>query len=131
MNRISYYLKNMKEKCGNVLVIDDDPAIRQTMQDVLGIHGYKVVTASDGQEGIEVLSSMKEPPCIILLDLMMPGVNGWGFLDFQRSSPEFSSVPVVICSAYEASARSIGTSPVLIKPVKLDALVNAIKAFCA
>lgn len=131
MHQTSYYVGFMNEKCGNILVIDDDPAIRQSMQDVLGIHGYKVVTASDGKDGISKLSAMKEKPCMILLDLMMPGVIGWGFLDFQKSSPEFASVPVVICSAYEASARSIGTSPVLIKPVKLDALVSAIKAFCA
>lgn len=122
----------MKEDCKNVLVIDDDPAIRQTMKDVLEIHGYKVHTAKDGMEGIKSLTSMASLPCLILLDLMMPGMNGWGFLDFQRTNPEFASVPVVICSAYENSAKSVSAgSPILIKPVQLKTLINAVKAFCA
>lgn len=121
----------MKNDCKNVLVIDDDPAICQTMKDVLEIQGYEVVTASDGVEGIKALKSMSGLPCMILLDLMMPGMNGWGFLDFQKANPTYSKVPVIICSAYEASAKSIGTSPVLIKPVQLNSLMGAVKAFCA
>lgn len=121
----------MNVECKKVLVIDDDPAIRQTIQDVLEIQGYEVATASDGEEGIKILESMNSSPCMILLDLMMPGMNGWGFLDYQRSHPDFSSVPVIICSAYEASARSISDKPVLIKPVKYESLVGAVKAFCA
>ena len=121
----------MENTCKNVLVIDDDSAIRQTIQDVLEIHGYNVVTATDGLDGIKKLTTMKFTPCLILLDLMMPGMNGWGFLDYQRNDPNFSRVPVVVCSAYEASAKSIGTSPVLVKPVQLDSLVGAVKAFCA
>ena len=121
----------MNQECKNILVIDDDQAIRQTMTDVLEIFGYKVFTASDGQEGISSLHLMKAPPCVILLDLMMPGMNGWGFLDFQRTHPVFSNVPIVVCSAYEASAKSVGTEAILTKPVQLDKLVGAIKAFCA
>lgn len=117
--------------CKNILVIDDDPAICQTMKDVLEIHGYHVVTAKDGKDGIKALTSMASLPCIVLLDLMMPGMNGWGFLDYHKSKPEYASVPVIICSAYEASAKSIGTSPVLIKPVQLSSLLGAVKAFCA
>lgn len=122
----------LKQKCKNILVIDDDLAILQTMQDVLEIYGYKVFTAKDGIEGIQKLKEMEqELPCLILLDLMMPGMNGWGFLDFHRSIPHISNIPVVICSAYEASAKAMAKSPVLVKPVKLDSLVGTIKAFCA
>lgn len=121
----------MKAECKKVLVIDDDPAIRQTIQDVLEIYGYDVHTASDGKEGIKELSSMKESPCLILLDLMMPGMNGWGFLDFQRANPVYAGVPVIICSAYEASAKSVGANNILVKPVQLESLVGAVKAFCA
>jgi CheY-like chemotaxis protein len=121
----------MNQQCKNILVIDDDQAIRETIQDVLEIHGYNVITARDGKEGIKKLSSMNVAPCLILLDLMMPGMNGWGFLDYQKNNSSFSQIPVVICSAYEGSARSIGTYPVLIKPLKLDSLVGAIKVFCA
>lgn len=117
--------------CKKILLIDDDPAICQTMQDVLEIYGYNIVSASDGLDGIKKLKEMESSPCLILLDLMMPGMNGWGFLDYQKSDPEYASIPVIICSAYEASAKSIGSSPVLIKPVQLSSLVGAVKAFCA
>jgi CheY-like chemotaxis protein len=112
-------------------VIDDDPAIRQSMKDVLEIHGYQVHTAKDGDDGIRSLSAMATLPCLILLDLMMPGMNGWGFLDYQRSNPQYASVPVVICSAYEHSAKSVSKGPVLIKPVQLKTLIEAVKVFCA
>ncbi len=122
---------DLKRNCKNLLVIDDDKAIRDTLKDVLEMHGYTVVTAKDGSDGITMLTTMENAPCLILLDLMMPGLNGWGFLDFQRTDPAFSSIPVVVCSAYEASARSIGTSPVVTKPIKLESLLGAINAFCA
>ena len=121
----------MNIECKSVLVIDDDPAILQSMKDVLEIHGYEVSVASDGREGLNLLSKMPNPPCLILLDLMMPGMNGWGFLDFQRANPQFQNIPVIICSAYENSARSISKAPVLIKPVQLNSLLGAVQAFCA
>ena len=116
--------------CKRVLIIDDDPSIRQSMKDTLEIQGYEVTTAKDGMEGIKTLVSTPKLPCLILLDLMMPGMNGWGFLDFQRNNPKFAGVPVIVCSAYEGSARSIG-NPVLIKPVQLNSLMGAVKAFCS
>jgi CheY-like chemotaxis protein len=122
----------MKENsCKNILVIDDDPAICQSMKDVLEINGYDVTVAKDGLDGIKALSAMKIRPCLILLDLMMPGMNGWGFLDFQRNDDRFSTVPVIVCSAYENSARSISKNPILTKPVKLSSLLGAVQAFCA
>lgn len=120
----------MNHDCKCVLVVEDDAAVRQSIQDVLEIYGYKVFTASNGSEAIESLLSMPSLPCVILLDLMMPGMNGWGFLDFQKANPHYAGVPVVICSAYEGSAKSINSQQVLIKPVQLDSLVGAVKAFC-
>jgi CheY-like chemotaxis protein len=117
--------------CKNILVIDDDPAIRQTFQDVLEIYGYDVKTAVDGGEGIKSLNEMEAPPCLILLDLMMPGMNGWGFLDFQRENPAYAHVPVIICSAYSESAKSIGANNFLTKPVELSDLVGLVRNYCA
>jgi CheY-like chemotaxis protein len=122
---------NISRECKSILLIDDDRAILQTMKDILEIYGYTVFTAVDGKDGITTLLSMETPPCLILLDLMMPGMNGWGFLDFQRGNSAFASIPVVICSAYEASARSVSDQQVLIKPVQLDSLVGAVKSLCA
>lgn len=122
---------NMKQNCKSVLVIDDDVAILQSMKDVLEIHGYTVTVASDGAEGVKALSKMSALPCLILLDLMMPGMNGWGFLDYQRSHPQFTHIPVIVCSAYENSAKSVSKAPVLIKPVQLNSLLGAVQSFCA
>lgn len=123
--------KSKSHECKNILVVDDDPAVRQTMKDVLEIHGYHVITASDGADAINKLSEMETLPCLILLDLMMPGMNGWGFLDFQRSNANYAGVPVVLCSAYEASAKAIGIKPLLVKPVQLNSLLGAVQSFCA
>lgn len=131
LDRILIMKDSALPKCKNILIIDDEDAIRESLKDVLELQGYNVTTAKDGKEGISTLSKMNQTPCMILLDLMMPGMNGWDFLDFQRSTPVYASIPVIICSAYEASARSIGTSPVILKPVKLNSLLDAVTAFCA
>ncbi len=117
--------------CKNILIVEDELAIRQMMQDILELEGYKIYTASDGAEGLKVLEAISPNPCVVLLDLMMPGTNGWWFLDRQRSDPKLSKIPVVICSAYAESARSVHPSGFVPKPVQLNSLLGAVKAFCA
>lgn len=117
--------------CKNVLIIEDDPAVRQTMKDVLEIQGYDVFTAADGKTGLETLRKIAPVPCVILLDLMMPVMNGWGFLDNLRIDPVLRTIPVVICSAYEESAKAVSPAAFVPKPLQLDALVGAVKTFCA
>jgi len=117
--------------CKNILIIEDDAAIRQTMADILEIHGYQVFLASDGREGAEQLNTIAPGPCVILLDMMMPGTNGWQFLDVQRNDPKFQNIPVVICSAYEESAKSVKPNGFIPKPIQLDQLLGAVKDFCA
>jgi CheY-like chemotaxis protein len=117
--------------CKNVLIVEDDQAIRQMMQDVLEIQGYKVFLASNGREGTEKLLQLSPKPCVVLLDLMMPELNGWQFLDFQRSDPSLLHIPVVVCSAYRESARSVKPAAIIDKPVQLEALLGAVRSFCA
>lgn len=117
--------------CKNILIVEDDEAIRQMMQDVLEIAGYKVSVAADGREGIENLTRMEKGPCLILLDMMMPGMNGWQFLDYQRAHPKASKIPVVVCSAFKESAKSVKPAAFVEKPVRLDTLLDTVKAFCA
>jgi CheY-like chemotaxis protein len=117
--------------CKNILIIEDEPAIRQMMKDILRLEGYRVFEAGDGADGLRVLKQITPNPCVVLLDLMMPGTNGWQFLDSQRTDPELSHVPVIICSAYAESAKSVNPSGFVPKPVQLDALLGAVKAFCA
>jgi CheY-like chemotaxis protein len=117
--------------CKNVLIVDDDQAIRQIMQDVLEVQGYEISTAADGREGIARLRDLSPQPCVVLLDMMMPGMNGWQFLDYQRNDPLFSRIPVIICSAYREIAKSVKASAILEKPIQLNALLDTVKAFCA
>ena len=115
----------------NILVIEDEPAIQQMIKDVLELQGYLVFTASDGREGIDKLRAIQPEPCVVLLDLMMPGTNGWQFLDMQRSDSKLANIPVVVCSAYEESAKSVSPSGYVPKPIQLPSLLGAVKAFCA
>jgi CheY-like chemotaxis protein len=117
--------------CKNILVIEDDHAVRQMLKDVLELEGYNVVTAQDGSEGIEHIKKPGKIPCVIILDLMMSGTNGWQFLDFQKSDPSISKIPVIVCSAYHESAKSIKPDALVEKPVKLDQLLGTVHAFCA
>lgn len=117
--------------CKNVLIVEDDQAVREMIKDILEIEGYQVATAVDGREGIERLKSLSPNPCVILLDLMMPETSGWQFLDFQRSNPKLSGIPVIVCSAYSESAKTVKANAIVEKPVKLTALLDAVHAFCA
>jgi len=117
--------------CKNILIVEDDSAVSTMMKDVLELHGYNVITAADGAEGIQRLEEIVPEPCVIILDLMMPHTNGWEFLDMQRSHAKLSGVPVVICSAYSESAKSIRPHAFVPKPVEYKALLGAVQAFCA
>jgi CheY-like chemotaxis protein len=116
----------------HVMVIDDDPDIRELLQLVLERAGYHVVTAGDG---CEALSSLKhgDPPCLIFLDLMMPGMNGWQFWDALRSDARLEHISVLLLSGaadVNESARRMGVAGALLKPVELRTLVRSVEEFC-
>jgi CheY-like chemotaxis protein len=119
--------KNPKQ----ILVIEDESAVSKAIQDVLEIQGYEVCVAGNGAEALELLKKSGTLPCLILLDLMMPRMNGWEFLDIQKADPELSKIPVVICSAYKESATAIKPSAVIIKPVQRNTLLQTVQSFCA
>lgn len=104
--------------CKTVLIIEDELVVREAMRDVLELQGYEVILAADGAEALALLKNKSKLPCVILLDLMMPHMNGWDFLDFQRTDKELSQIPIVICSAYKESAAAIKPSGLLDKPIQ-------------
>lgn len=118
-------------ECNNVLIIEDDSAIRSMMRNILELEGYNVFEASDGKIGIDVLRAIVPIPCVVLLDLMMPGTNGWEFLDVQRTDPSLKNVPIIVCSAYSESAKAVKPSGFISKPVQLDSLLKTVHEFCA
>ncbi len=82
----------------DILVVDDDPDIRAVIGTVLEEEGYHVVCAENGRRALDVLDGGYKP-CLILLDLRMPTMSGWEFLDERRRRPALSEIPVAVLSA--------------------------------
>jgi CheY-like chemotaxis protein len=116
-----------------VVVVDDDPDIRGTLEDFLGEEGYGVVTAGDGREALEKLRLGTTPrPCLILLDLMMPVMNGTQFCREQQADPALASIPVCLVSAdgdLPGKARALGCE-FLEKPVLIQRIFDVIERHC-
>jgi CheY-like chemotaxis protein len=111
-----------------ILVVDDDREIRETLKDVLEEEGYDVHAAANGVEALAILRrDGARPPSLIVLDLMMPQMNGWQFCEAQRADPALSPIPVLIISASSDAGRaSIAGNPRLRKPVELARLLEAV-----
>jgi CheY-like chemotaxis protein len=117
---------------GHVLVVDDDPDIRSTIADILALRGYKVTAAANGLEALEHLRKGLRP-CVILLDLMMPILNGWEFCAEQRRDEALAALPVVIISgdgSTNRKAADLGVTGFLRKPLELAAILEVVQAHC-
>lgn len=116
----------------SVMLVDDDPDLRESLQLVLEMHGYSVVSARDGADALERLGT--EPlPCVVLLDLMMPGMNGVEFRERQLGDPRIKDIPVVLLTGAGAHAVeprvAVGTR-LLRKPFDFDELFALIDTLC-
>ncbi len=117
-----------------VLIIDDDYAIRDALRLILEDEGYRVVAVSDGRDALEHLRNADYIPCLILLDLMMPGLSGWEFRQIQKQDPQLASIPVAIVSADHdvgTKASSLGAEGYLAKPIDFGALMSLVGRYCA
>jgi two-component system response regulator MprA len=114
-------------KGGRVLVVDDEPMVRDTLGQVLTDEGYVVDVAVDGEDALDHVHAAR--PDAILLDLMMPGMNGRQFLQALRNDAKFEQVPVLIMTAVhglEVNLASIGASEVVEKPFNVEDLLNKV-----
>ena len=115
-----------------ILIIEDDDDSREAMGAFLELHGYTVVLASDGAKGLAFLRAGARP-CLILLDLVMPGKNGFQFRVEQVLDPDLAAIPVIVYSgdpdAFGNSAM-LGTVAQLCKPIDVDKLLEVVKAHC-
>ncbi len=109
-----------------VLVIDDEEDIRETLRDVIEMEGCSALLAASAQEGIKILETQK--PCLIILDLMMPGMNGAEMLTLLRHDERLSNLPVLMSTS--APSRAPAGVALLPKPIDLDALCNWIHTNC-
>ena len=113
-----------------ILVVDDDDDIRESLSGLLEDEGHKVVSVTNGQEALDTIRS-EGPPCVILLDLMMPVMDGAEFRKLQLADAQLANIPVVlITAAGQAMAKSVSSNRVLPKPLKADALFEAVDTYC-
>ena len=117
-----------------VLVVDDDNEIRETMVEILNDEGYEAVGASDGYEALEQLRDPADRWCLVLLDLMMPKIDGRTFRAEQLQDPAIAPIPVVIVSAMNdvaATAEELKVAAHVTKPIPLRELIQVVRQFCA
>lgn len=119
--------------CHEILIVEDDEGIRDILKELLEIEGFRVATAEHGREGLQRLGEMRAP-CLILLDMMMPVMNGWEFLEALRQQHEqaLASVPVAVVSAGAdlGNIEQRYRCRIMKKPVDIERLVNLAHEHC-
>ena len=110
-----------------ILIIDDDPTVRELMRRQLERDGFEVHSASDGKEGITKARDIK--PDLITLDILMPDLDGWSVLRALKADPEVSSIPVVMASILDEKNKgfSLGAADYLSKPLERERLIGSIR----
>ena len=114
-----------------VLVVEDDIDIQQALSRILEAEGYAVARAENGRTALAHLEG-PDRPCLILLDLMMPVMDGWQFRSELKRDPALASIPVVILSAHTQAdpTGTLDAASYLKKPIDLDRLLATVRRFC-
>lgn len=113
---------------GSVLIVEDDPALRELYADVLRDEGWIVQQAGDGVEALDLLA-IGTPPCVVVLDLRMPRMDGWELASRLRDN----GLPFILVAAHyriQDEARNVGARWWLQKPVAIDRLVDVVAEAC-
>ncbi len=120
--------------CRPILLVEDDADIRAMIAQLLELEGYRVRVSANGVDGLQILrgSEGDEKPGLILLDLMMPVMNGWQFRAEQARDPSLEEIPVVVMSGdgrVTEEAPTVRAASFLKKPVDLDVLLETINKY--
>jgi two-component system, chemotaxis family, chemotaxis protein CheY len=117
---------------GPILVVEDNDDVRDAMIALLETAGYATIAAVNGQHALELLHSADELPCLIVLDLMMPVMDGATFRRRQLDDPVIAHIPVVVVTAYGRSLGSelLGDAKLFGKPVDFERLIDAVGKHC-
>jgi CheY-like chemotaxis protein len=117
-----------------ILLVEDDPALRSALAEILRENGYEVACAADGKDALAQLDA-RPIPAMILLDLAMPVMDGWAFRAEQRRDPRFAEIPTVVLSASlsggDARLEALEPAAALAKPFDLDRLIETVQRLCA
>jgi CheY-like chemotaxis protein len=113
-----------------VLIVEDDADLRDMMAQLLALEGYRTESVPNGRAALDYLRR-GDFPDVILLDLMMPVMDGWEFRRRQREDPQLARVPVVVLSALDQSrAVDLGGAAFLKKPLDFDRLLELVRQYC-
>ena len=115
-----------------ILIVEDDEDIRNTVSEILREQDYDVREAEDGKQALEVLESMGNEPCLVLLDLMMPEMSGTELLQVLHETHRLASLPVVVLSAAGGTDTDVPLAKRYVrKPLSLDLLLKLVEEFCS
>lgn len=113
-----------------VLLVEDNEDVREMMSVALQLSGISVLAAANGREALDLLDA-SPAPCLVLLDLMMPVMDGWELRAALNAHPEYAEIPVVVVSAMtEDTAAKLGAAAYLPKPVDIDRMVDIVCDYC-
>lgn len=118
----------------SVLIVEDDEAIADALKELLEMEGYRVKWAANGRKALELLRKTTSHPNLIVLDLMMPQMDGYQFRAEQEMDPALCQIPVVLMTAdghIEAKTYKIGAKAYLNKPLDIDQVLAAVRKNCS
>jgi CheY-like chemotaxis protein len=113
-----------------ILIVEDDPDLRYMMVQMLALEGFEPEGASDGVEALKRLRSPGPRPHVIVLDMMMPRMDGWEFCRVRALDPDIGQIPVVVLSAAPRHILDIDAAAVISKPFDYDTLLEAVRREC-
>ncbi len=122
-------MKAAKSMAHTVLVVEDEQELREMMRDALELNGYAVVAAEHGGDALAKLPAI-DSLCLVILDLVMPVMDGWEFLARLRADTALASVPVVVYTSAAGQAPA-GVTRVIQKPLMFDRLLSIVRDYCA
>ena len=119
----------LRRPAAPVLVVDDNPEVRDALGALLESDGYRTITAADGRDALDVLRRAEVLPCLVILDLMMPLVDGWDFRAAQSRDARLAGIPVIVVSAHPLAefAKNTGAAAVIAKPADPEKLLAAVE----
>jgi len=128
----------MEAVAGNVLIVEDDPEVREMVRELLATAGFHTIAAPDGLEALHLLRAVRhrapDAPCLVLLDLKMPRLGGNEFRRAQLGDPTVANVPIAVMSGaddLEQRGAAMGAVAILAKPLDVDVLMEVVKRYCA
>jgi CheY-like chemotaxis protein len=116
--------------CNSILIVEDEPSIRENLRTLIELEGYPVYTAVNGQEGLKMLRSMPRP-CLVLLDLLMPVMNGMEFLAAKTDEDAIAAIPVCVISGVDQRPELPQGTDFMKKPIDFEGLLKFIRSYCS